>query len=141
MPDTKSRTLFESLKRDLLSGKYGMGRSFPSVRAIIRRTGFSNTTVLHALNELASQGFILRRQGSGTFVTRRSMSRNIGLIVPGVAVTEFFKPVVSEINRLARAAGYELRFGEVWSEAREAFRRGAETVTTNCARKLLDALR
>ena len=34
-------------------------------------------------------------------------------------MTDFFKPVVSEINRLAREAGYELRFGEVWSEVRE----------------------
>ena len=39
--------------------------------------------------------------------------------MPGVAVTDFFKPVVSEINRLARAEGYELRFNEVWSEVRE----------------------
>ena len=39
--------------------------------------------------------------------------------MPGVAVTDFFKPVVSEINSLTRDAGYELRFGEVWSEVRE----------------------
>ena len=119
MADAKSKLLVESLKKDILGGKYGEGRPFPSVRALIRRTGLSNTTVLHALNELSHLGLILRKQGKGTFVTRRTKSRTIGLIVPGVAVTDFFKPVVSEINRLAREAGYELRFGEVWSEVRE----------------------
>jgi LacI family transcriptional regulator len=52
-------------------------------------------------------------------VKKRDAKRRIGLIVPGIAVTDFFKPVVSEINRLARDAGYVLRFGEVWSEVRE----------------------
>ena len=119
MADAKSKLLIESLKKDILSGKYGVGKPFPSVCALIRRTGLSNTTVLHALDELSHQGLILRKQGKGTFVARCTKSRKIGLIVPGVAVTDFFKPVVSEINRLAREAGYELRFGEVWSEVRE----------------------
>ena len=71
------------------------------------------------VGELEREGLVLRRQGSGTFVRKQMPSRRIGLIVPGVAVTDFFKPVVSEINRLARNAGYELRFGEVWSDVRE----------------------
>ena len=118
-PNATYRLLVESLKKDIHGGKYGAGNPFPSVRALIRRTGLSNTTVLHALDELARQGLISRRQGSGTFVRKRNASRKIGLIVPGVAVTDFFKPVVSEINRLARESGYELCFGEVWSNVRE----------------------
>lgn len=120
LTDSKSRNLVELLKKDILGDKYGAGRKLPSVRALMRRTGLSNTTVLHALDELARQGLISRRQGSGTFVRKNSAKRRIGLIVPGVVVTDFFKPVVSEINRLARDAGYVLRFGEVWSEVREA---------------------
>ena len=118
-PNATYRLLVESLKKDIHGGKYGAGNPFPSVRALIRRTGLSNTTVLHALDELARQGLISRRQGSGTFVRKRNASRKIGLIVPGVVVTDFFKPVVSEINRLARESGYELCFGEVWSNVRE----------------------
>ena len=98
MADAKYKSLVESLKKDILSGKYGAGNPFPSVRMLIRRTGLSNTTVLHVLNELTRMGLISRRQGRGTFVKRRVASRKIGLIVPGVAVTDFFKPVVSEIN-------------------------------------------
>ena len=71
-----------------------------------------------SVDELKRRGVIAAVPKSG-IVVRRAASRKIGLIVPGVAVTDFFKPVVSEINRLARNAGYELRFGEVWSDVRE----------------------
>lgn len=111
------KEILETLKRDILSGKYN--HALPSVGALVRKYGVARATVHHSLEELFHQGLISRKQGSGTFVKKRIASRKIGLIVPGVAVTDFFKPVVSEINRLTRDAGYELRFGEVWSENRE----------------------
>ena len=126
MDNIKYKQLVETLKGNILSGKYGDAYPFPSVRSLIRRYGLSNTTVLHALDELVRQGLICRKQGAGTFVTNRVAARKIGLIVPGVAVTDFFKPIMSEINRLAHEADYELHFGEVWSEDREA--RTAQTM-------------
>ena len=119
MDNSKYKQLVETLKGNILSGRYGKSNPFPSVRSLIRRHGLSNTTVLRALDELVKQGLIFRKQGAGTFVAGRATARKIGLIVPGIAVTDFFKPIVSEINRLAHEANYELRFGEVWSEIRE----------------------
>ena len=110
------RKIFDELKRDILSGKYGSGRRLPSVGTLVKRFGSSRATIHHVIEQLALKGLVFRRQGSGTFVKKQSPSRKIGLIVPGVAVTDFFKPVVSEINNLARKAGYDLRFREVWSE-------------------------
>ena len=119
MDNSKYKQLVETLKGNILSGKYGNSNPFPSVRSLIRRHGLSNTTVLRALDELVKQGLIFRKQGAGTFVAGRAAARKIGLIVPGIAVTDFFKPIMSEINRLAHESNYELRFGEVWSEIRE----------------------
>lgn len=119
MQDTKYKALVESLKKNILSGKYGKGNPFPSVRALIRRQGLSNTTVLHAMDELVRQGLISRKQGRGTFVTTNATSRKIGLIVPGVACTDFFQPIVSEINQLARKEDYTLLFAEVFSMDRD----------------------
>ena len=113
------RKIFDALKSDILTGKYSCGRKLPSVGMLVKRFGAARATIHHAIENLAAQGLVSRRQGSGTFAKRLSSSRRIGLIVPGVAVTDFFKPVVSEVNRLAREAGYELRFGEVWSEVRD----------------------
>lgn len=119
MDNSKYKQLVETLKGNILSGKYGNTNPFPSVRSLIRRHGLSNTTVLRALDELVKQGLIFRKQGAGTFVAGRATARKIGLIVPGIAVTDFFKPIMSEINRLAHEADYELHFGEVWSGVRE----------------------
>jgi len=115
MVDSKYQALVATLKKNILEGKYGNGDPFPSVRALIKRHGLSNTTVLHAMDELVRQGLVLRKQGRGTFVSRSSTSRKIGLIVPGVACTDFFQPIVSEINQLARENEYTLLFAEVFS--------------------------
>ena len=119
MRDTKYRTLVETLKGSVLDGKYGSGKPFPSVRALIRRYGLSSTTVLHALDELVRQGLISRSQGRGTLVIHRAASRRIGLIVPGVAYSEFFPQIVSAISCLSQQKGYQLLFGDIASKSPE----------------------
>ena len=119
LSENKVTVIVDALKGKIEGGKYGAGNPLPSVRALMRTHGIARSTANRVLQELSRMGLVRPRRGSGTFVTKRGASRKIGLIVPGVAVTDFFKPVVSEINRLARDAGYELRFGEVWSEVRE----------------------
>ena len=116
---TKCRTIVDTLGDEIVAGRYRPPLSFPSAERIVRRFKVSYATAVKALGELKRRGLVYSVVGSGTFVARRAASRRIGLIVPGVAVTDFFKPVVSEINRLARAEGFELRFREVWSDVRE----------------------
>ena len=106
------------LGAEIRAGKYAARRSFPSLTKIMRRFGVTRVTAMRSVDKLKRSGVVAAVPKSG-IVVRRAASRKIGLIVPGVAVTDFFKPVVSEINRLARNAGYELRFGEVWSDVRE----------------------
>ena len=65
MSDAKYSALFDTLKREILSGKYPSNKSFPSVRGLIRRFGLSDRTVRHALDELFAQGLISREQGRG----------------------------------------------------------------------------
>jgi len=109
----------DELCADVRAGKYAAARSFPSLTRIMRRFGVARATAMKVVDELKRRGVVFAMPRSGLYVKSRAASRKIGLIVPGVAVTDFFKPVVSEINRLARDAGYELRFGEVWSDVRE----------------------
>ena len=119
MNNVAYKNIYETLKSDILSGKYGSQSAFPSVGALVRKFGVARATVHHALEELAHQGFVSRKQGRGTFVTNQGTSRKIGLIVPGVACTDFFQPIVSEINQLARKEDYTLLFAEVFSMDRE----------------------
>ena len=119
MRELKASFIVESLRKNILGGSCDTSRPLPSVVALMRKFGVARATAVAALKSLEREGLVVSRLGSGTFVRKRIASRKIGLIVPGVAVTDFFKPVVSEVNRLAREAGYELRFGEVWSDVRE----------------------
>ena len=111
--------IVDALKKDILGGKYTSCHPFPSVGMLVRKFGVARGTVHHAFDELAHQGLISRKQGRGTFVTTNATSRKIGLIVPGVACTDFFQPIVSEINQLARKEDYTLLFAEVFSMDRE----------------------
>ena len=113
MQATKYSMLVETLKNEILGGKYVLSKPFPSIRALIRRFNLSDTTVQRALDELFHQGLISRRQGRGTFVTTVATTRTIGLIVPDHGRSEFFPAIVKEISRLAQEKDYTLCFGEV----------------------------
>ena len=112
-------SLVATLRTDILGGKYRVGQPFPSVRALSRRYSCSDATAQRVLDELFRQGLISRKQGRGTFVTGQGASRRIGLIVPGVAVTDFYGPIISEINERAHETGYTLHFKEIFSADRQ----------------------
>ena len=115
MTEIGSRVLIESLKKDILSGKYGIGQPFPSRRALARRFGLAGTTVQRVLDKLVQSGLISQVQGRGSFVTKAGAARKIGLIMPGVVVSEFFRPIAATLIRLAKENDYTLIFGETYS--------------------------
>ena len=103
--ESKSSQLYEQLKNDILSGCYSESCVFPSEVALSRRFGVSRSMMTNVVRELERDGLVTRYQGCGTFVTKHGASRKIGLLVPGVSITDFFKPIVSAINRLASKEG------------------------------------
>ena len=111
--NARSVQIFETLRDEILTGRYMSARMFPSEVALSRRFGVSRSMMTIVVGELEKQGLVSRRQGRGTFVTGRGTSRKIGLIVPGIAYSEFFPPIVSEISRLSGEAGYALQFADV----------------------------
>lgn len=67
----------------------------PREEALAEQLGVSRTTIRQALNNLASEGVVFRRQGKGTFVNVDSM---------GIRVT--FSPCM-ELMQAIRNSGYE----------------------------------
>ena len=110
---TKYSLLVEALKNEILGGKYHSNKPFPSIRALIRRFNLSDTTVQRALDELFHQGLISRKQGRGTFITSNAAPRKIGLIVPGIANSEFFPKLVGEISRFLGDREYTLIYEDI----------------------------
>ena len=116
MGDFKYRTICETLKSEILGGKYSSGHRFPSEAQLVRRFGGSRITVIHALQELNRLGLIVRRKGQGSFLSRRAANygRSIGLIVP-ISRGEIFPPICREVTRLAQQDGYSIRLADFFA--------------------------
>jgi len=67
--------LYQQVKRNLLAaiaaGDYAPGRPFITQREICERFNVSHATAVRALNDLAADGYVVRRRGQGTFVAER----------------------------------------------------------------------
>lgn len=58
-----------AIKDEILEGKLSFDEQLPSVRELSAELGVSILTVKKAYDELAGEGFIIIRQGLGTFVS------------------------------------------------------------------------
>lgn len=114
-------SIVAAVSDEIADGRYDDG-AFPSLTQLTRRFSVARATAQRALAELRRLGLVMTRPGSGTRLVR---ARKIGLIVPGVAYTEFFPPIVGEISRLAQDRGYVLLFADVDAPTPE--RRAAKT--------------
>ncbi|MGT2846918.1 GntR family transcriptional regulator [Streptococcus massiliensis] len=66
----KYQQIEEDLKQQIISGKFENGDKFYTEAELIKIYGVSSITVVRALNDLAADGYIIRQQGKGTFVSR-----------------------------------------------------------------------
>jgi GntR family transcriptional regulator/MocR family aminotransferase len=62
------REIADDLRQAIAAGKLPRGARLPSTREMARKLGVSRNTVLAAYDELASEGVIAGRIGSGTIV-------------------------------------------------------------------------
>ena len=74
--------VYEQLKTLLLDGHWRPGDKIPSEAELCRLTGVSRVSVRTALKSLIAQGFLVSRQGDGTFVVDVSVDMNMDLLVP-----------------------------------------------------------
>jgi GntR family transcriptional regulator/MocR family aminotransferase len=62
------RQVYRELARLILAGRLAPGSRLPSSRELARELGVARNTILSALDQLASEGYIEGRRGSGTYV-------------------------------------------------------------------------
>ena len=70
--------LVEQLRRDIASNRFGKTGQIPTEAALSKKYDVSRITVRRAIEELARQGLVEKKQGKGTFVKSPRYSRNIG---------------------------------------------------------------
>jgi DNA-binding LacI/PurR family transcriptional regulator len=83
----------------IASGQLRPGQQLPSDRRIADKYGASRATVTKALKELEREGFIARRQGSGTYVQGGRDTMRVALFIAGMQQDDVFVAVERELIR------------------------------------------
>jgi LacI family transcriptional regulator len=114
-PGPKHVSIASQLATEILAGKFSRSGRLPSEVQLVKRFGVSRPTIGQALRGLQEKGLIVRRSGSGTYVSSGEDRKpstpllpQLGMIVPNLRQTEIFVPILGELASLAR--GHEFDF-------------------------------
>jgi DNA-binding LacI/PurR family transcriptional regulator len=99
----------------IASDEFTSDEPIPSERQLAESYGVSRITVVRALNDLAQEGVLERRQGKGTFVTapprqirvQPSVRKVVGFMAP-VLTDPYLFDVVRGVENVAARNGYNL---------------------------------
>jgi GntR family transcriptional regulator of arabinose operon len=117
MPNHKYREILEKIQEEITSGKYKPGQRLPSETELVRRYGTSRMTVFRAMHELQALGIVVRRVGSGSYVSQNSTSGShvFGLLIPELGQTEIFEVICKGMMEAPQAAQHSLLWGNTAS--------------------------
>ena len=104
------REIAARLVKDIMSGVYSDAGRLPGETKLAATFGVSRMTLRGALEELRRQGLIEKRNGSGSFLTKRGLRRSglIGLVIPDYDAYSFFAEIKKEVELHARRLGYHV---------------------------------
>jgi LacI family transcriptional regulator len=114
----KYTQIFNELRDQIVEGKFSERQRVPSEAQLVKKYGVSRPTAARALKDLQTAGFIQRYAGSGSFA-RNLISSDvkdgalIGMLVPGMGITEIFDVICGRLIGLARTHDYSI----VWSSS------------------------
>lgn len=80
--------IMDKLVTGIQDGKYRPNTVLPSEKEICKRFNVSRTSVRNALKAMQVQGYIDRRQGSGSFVKERKEEAHSGIINLGIIMNQ-----------------------------------------------------
>lgn len=71
----KYQLIQNDLRQQIISGKFENGDKFYTESELTKLYNVSSITVIRAVNELVKDGYLIRQQGKGTFVSRSRKGR------------------------------------------------------------------
>jgi GntR family transcriptional regulator/MocR family aminotransferase len=114
--EAAGRWLCARLRADIQAGRLGPGARLPSSRRLAALAGTARGTVVAALEQLQSEGYLFTRRRSGTFVARRSstasarpaaagkarprVASSVGVLEPFIRFTATPQPFVTNLPAL-----------------------------------------
>ncbi len=106
----RGKEIVEKLTKDIMDGVYSEDGRLPGESNLAKHFGVSRMTLRFALEELRRQGLIEKRNGSGSFLTKRAFRRSglIGLVIPDYESFGFFSAIKNEIALHASRLKYRV---------------------------------
>ena len=105
--------VYDQLKALLLAGHWKAGDKIPSEAELCRMTGVSRVSVRTALKSLTAQGFLVSKQGEGTFVVDVSVDMNMELLVPIIGLDKKDILEVLEYRKIIEVGIVPLIYGKM----------------------------
>lgn len=105
------RYIFETLRREVLEGKYDATKTLPSEWGLARRFGVCRPTVSRAILEMEREGLIVRRQGAPTMLSRfaKNASGTIGIVVQGEwNYADLYPLILRKLISTAERSGWQV---------------------------------
>ena len=109
--------VLEDIKAEISSGTYASGQRIPSEAELSQLYSVSRVTVRRAIEELVGEGYLTKRQGKGTYVNQRKMTRKIRQC----STIESFTDVCAEMGMKAGAHVIERRVVPARTEEQRLF--------------------
>ncbi len=130
-------SLAQQLRARIAAGEWSSGERLPTEAALAHGHAVGVNTVRRALALLADDGVVVRRQGSGTYVSARGGRQRpvIGVIVPSHSY--YFPTVVEGIAEVVDAAGATLRVESSEYDDALEIRRIRELLAGDCTGLLI----
>jgi DNA-binding GntR family transcriptional regulator len=91
------------LRRAIISGEFSPGSKLPNEELLRERFAVSRITLREAVRGLIEDGYVVRRQGSGTYVTHRPTLRNS--LDTNFSYTEYLESTGIRTNKRILSAG------------------------------------
>lgn len=131
-------SLAEQLRERIDAGEWLDEERLPTESALAAAYVVGINTVRRAMGCLVDDGIVRRRQGSGTYVSRRTAARTrpvIGVIVP--SRTYYFPTVIAGITEVVEAAGATLRIASSEYDDTREVRLIREMLAAGCSGLLI----
>ena len=114
MAQHKYAIIADKLREEIRSGRYKQGEKFATELELTERFGVSRQTVRQALSQLSSEGHLVQRQGSGTYVSelkkkqKNEQTMTIGVLCSYIS-NYIFPSLIRGIEQELSANGYGMR--------------------------------
>ena len=140
MKTFKYKAIENKLKAELCSGEHGQGDRFYTERHLAARYGVSPVTVRQAMAALVDEGWLERRQGSGTYVCDPYQRRKEDI---GVIYIDDFSGnplLIQTITLIIKAANRRRREVKIFTYRKGMLHLGKDTLNEAIAEKRVSGL-